>query len=675
MSKFTVVSPFEPQGDQPQAIESLAKGIEIGNRLQVLLGVTGSGKTYTMAKLIECVQKPTLVIAHNKTLAAQLCSEFREFFPNNAVEYFVSYYDYYQPEAYIASSDTYIEKVATTNDEIDRLRHSATCSLNERSDVIIVASVSCIYALGDPEEYLRMSVSLRRGMVIDRNAILRKLVDIQYQRNDFEFSRGCFRVRGDVIEIFPMNWSDRALRVELFGDEIDNICEINVVTGTPIRVLSHAVIFPATHYAAGRDKLENAILEIEHDLSDRLDELKSEGKLVEAQRLEQRTNYDIEMIREIGYCQGIENYSRYFDGRKPGQPPFTLIDYFKGDFLTIIDESHVTIPQIRAMYRGDLARKTELVNYGFRIPSAFDNRPLTFDEFEERIHQIVCVSATPAEYELSLASNVAEQIIRPTGLLDPSIIVRPVKGQIDDLISEINLTSSRGYRTLVTTLTKRMAEMLTEHLDAIGIRVRYMHSEIETIERMEIIRDLRLGEFDALIGINLLREGLDLPEVGLVAILDADKEGFLRSTTSLIQTVGRAARNADGRVIMYADVITDSMRRTIDETMRRRSKQEAYNLEHGITPTTIKKSIHSVIEISSDAKSDSSGLSEQDRAARIELLTEQMNQAAMELEFEQASKLRDELLQLRGGQIAAQKSKPRPGTVGSRRKSRERSRK
>lgn len=675
MSKFTVVSPFEPQGDQPQAIESLAKGIEIGNRLQVLLGVTGSGKTYTMAKLIERVQKPTLVIAHNKTLAAQLCSEFREFFPNNAVEYFVSYYDYYQPEAYIASSDTYIEKVATTNDEIDRLRHSATCSLNERSDVIIVASVSCIYALGDPEEYLRMSVSLRRGMVIDRNAILRKLVDIQYQRNDFEFSRGCFRVRGDVIEIFPMNWSDRALRVELFGDEIDNICEINVVTGTPIRVLSHAVIFPATHYAAGRDKLENAIHEIEHDLSDRLDELKSEGKLVEAQRLEQRTNYDIEMIREIGYCQGIENYSRYFDGRKPGQPPFTLIDYFKEDFLTIIDESHVTIPQIRAMYRGDLARKTELVNYGFRIPSAFDNRPLTFDEFEERIHQIVCVSATPAEYELSLASNIAEQIIRPTGLLDPSIIVRPVKGQIDDLISEINLTSSRGYRTLVTTLTKRMAEMLTEHLDAIGIRVRYMHSEIETIERMEIIRDLRLGEFDALIGINLLREGLDLPEVGLVAILDADKEGFLRSTTSLIQTVGRAARNADGRVIMYADVITDSMRRTIDETMRRRSKQEAYNSEHGITPTTIKKSIHSVIEISSDAKSDSSGLSEQDRAARIELLTEQMNQAAMELEFEQAAKLRDELLQLRGGPIAAQKSKPRPGTVGSRRKSRERSRK
>lgn len=675
MTKFTVVSPFEPQGDQPQAIESLVQGIEAGDRLQVLLGVTGSGKTYTMAKLIERVQRPTLVIAHNKTLAGQLCSEFREFFPNNAVEYFVSYYDYYQPEAYIASSDTYIEKVATTNDEIDRLRHSATCSLNERNDVIIVASVSCIYALGDPEEYLRMSVSVRRGMSIDRDALLRKLVDIQYQRNDFEFSRGCFRVRGDVIEIFPMNWSDRALRVEFFGDEIDAISEINVITGVPMRILSHAVIFPATHYAAGKDKLERAIYDIEQDLSVRLDELKSAGKLVEAQRLEQRTNYDIEMIREIGYCQGIENYSRYFDGRNPGQPPFTLIDYFKGDFLTIIDESHVTIPQIRAMYRGDLARKTELVDYGFRLPSAFDNRPLTFEEFEKRTHQMICVSATPAEYELSLAANVAEQIIRPTGLLDPMIVLRPVKGQIDDLIGEINLTASRGYRTLVTTLTKRMAEMLTEHLDAVGIRVRYMHSEIETIERMEIIRDLRLGEFDALIGINLLREGLDLPEVGLVAILDADKEGFLRSTTSLIQTVGRAARNADGRVIMYADTITDSMQRTIDETMRRRNKQEAYNLEHGITPTTIKKSVHGIIEISSDAKADSDELNEQERAARIELLTEQMNQAAMELEFEQAAKLRDELLKLRGELPARQKTKPRPGTIGSRRKSKERSRK
>lgn len=675
MPDFKVVSPFEPQGDQPQAINILANGVKNGDDVQVLLGVTGSGKTYTMAKVIERVQKPTLVIAHNKTLAAQLCSEFREFFPNNAVEYFVSYYDYYQPEAYIASSDTYIEKTADINDEIDRLRHSATCSLNERKDVIIVASVSCIYALGSPEDYMRMSISIRKGMTYIREDLMRKLVDIQYQRNDFAFERGNFRVRGDVIEIFPMNLADKAIRVEFFGDEVDAISEINVVTGVPLNSLSHAVIFPATHYATSKEAIEKALEEIEKDMIERVDELKGMNKLVEAQRLEQRTRYDMEMMREIGYCQGVENYSRYFDGRKPGQPPFTLIDYFKDDFLTIIDESHVTIPQIRAMYNGDRARKTELVEYGFRIPSAFDNRPLQFSEFESRIRQLICVSATPAEYELSRAKDIAEQIIRPTGLVDPKIYVRPVTGQIDDLISEIRKTAQKGYRVLATTLTKRMAEMLTEHLDSIGIRVRYMHSDIETIERMEIIRDLRLGEFDVLVGINLLREGLDIPEVGLVAILDADKEGFLRSTTSLIQTVGRAARNADSYVIMYADTITDSMQRAIYETERRRAKQIAYNEANGITPQSIKKAVHGILEISSGVKDASSVMSDDELNAKIEMLSEQMNQAAMELEFEQAAKLRDEIYSLKGISGEKSVSSAKPGTPGSRRKARGRTRK
>ncbi|MBQ1684926.1 MAG: excinuclease ABC subunit UvrB [Clostridia bacterium] len=678
MNEFKVVSPFEPQGDQPQAIDTLANGVLAGDKLQVLLGVTGSGKTFTMAKVIERVQKPTLVIAHNKTLAAQLCSEFREFFPNNAVEYFVSYYDYYQPEAYIASSDTYIEKTADINQEIDRLRHSATCSLNERRDVIIVASVSCIYALGDPEEYLRMSISLRPGTELERDAFLRKLVEIQYQRNDIEFTRGNFRVRGDIVEVFPMQFSDRAIRVEFFGDEIESIKEINAVTGVPINSLAHAIIFPATHYTAGRDKLEKALSEIEDDMNARVAELQAEYKLVEAQRLEQRTRYDLEMIREIGYCSGIENYSRYFDGRRPGQPPYTLLDFFGDDFLTIIDESHATIPQIRAMYNGDRARKTELVEYGFRIPSAYDNRPLKFEEFEQRLKQLICVSATPAEYELTRAANIAEQIIRPTGLLDPEIFVRPVTGQIDDLISEIGRNTSKGYRVLVTTLTKRMAEMLTEHLDSIGIRVRYMHSDIETIERMEIIRDLRLGEFDVLVGINLLREGLDLPEVGLVAILDADKEGFLRSTTSLIQTVGRAARNVDGYVIMYADEITDSMQRTIDETKRRRQKQLKFNEENSITPKSIEKAVHGIIEISTGAQDAAEGFTGEELAEKIALITEQMQKAAMELDFETAAKLRDELFRLKGENPSGSGGKStaiKPGMPGSRRKSRGRNRK
>lgn len=674
MNVFKAVSPFEPTGDQPQAIEKLAEGIKNGDRLQVLLGVTGSGKTFTMAKVIEKAQLPTLVIAHNKTLAAQLCSELREFFPNSAVEYFVSYYDYYQPEAYIASSDTYIEKESSINEEIDRLRHSATCSLNERKDVIIVASVSCIYALGDPEEYLRMSISLREGMVIERDDILRRLVEIQYQRNELDFSRGTFRVKGDVIEIFPMNENEKAIRVEMFGDEIENISEITVVTGQPIRNLSHVIIFPATHYAADREKMENALEQIKADMLKRVEEFKSQNKLIEAQRIEQRTTFDMEMMREIGYCQGIENYSRYFDGRKPGQPPFTLLDYFPKGFLTIVDESHVTLPQLRAMYRGDLSRKTELVEYGFRIPSAYDNRPLTFEEFEERVGQLICVSATPADYELSRAAQIAEQIIRPTGLIDPAIEIRPVTGQVDDLLGEIRLTAQKGYRVLVTTLTKRMAEMLTEYLDGMGVRVRYMHSDIETIERMEIIRDLRLGEFDVLVGINLLREGLDLPEVGLVAILDADKEGFLRSTTSLVQTIGRAARNVDGRVIMYADTITDSMQRAIDETNRRRQIQMKYNEEHNITPQSIKKAVHDVIEISSKAKSNSDSMSEAEKEERIKLLTEQMRQAAMELEFEEAAKLRDELYRLKGVEPDGS-SKPNPGTVGSRKKARQRTRK
>jgi len=674
MNEFKAVAPFEPQGDQPQAIDALAEGVLRGDKLQVLLGVTGSGKTFTMAKVIERVQKPTLVLAHNKTLAAQLCAEFKEFFPDSAVEYFVSYYDYYQPEAYIASSDTYIEKVSTVNDEIDKLRHSATCALNERRDVIIVASVSCIYALGDPEEYMRLSISLRRGMQIERDEVMRRLVDIQYQRNDFDFARGTFRARGDVLEIFPMNWSEKALRVEFFGDEIDRISEVNVVTGEILLDRAHVAVFPASHYATSREKLNAAMQEIEADLYARVKELKAQDKLVEAQRLEQRTQYDMEMMRELGYCSGIENYSRYFDGRKPGQPPFTLLDYFPEDFLLFVDESHVTLPQVRGMYRGDRARKENLVEYGFRIPSAFDNRPLRFEEFEDRIHQVVCVSATPGEYELSRAAQVAEQIIRPTGLVDPEISVRPVRGQVDDILGEVRAVADRGFRTLITTLTKRMAENLTEYLDGMGVRVRYMHSDIETIERMEIIRALRLGEFDVLVGINLLREGLDLPEVGLVCILDADKEGFLRSDTSLIQTIGRAARNVEGRVTLYADVVTPSMRRAIDETNRRRAKQQAFNEEHGITPRSVVKAVHDVLEISAKVTNKGEHLSAEDKEKRIEILTEQMREAAQALEFEAAAKLRDELRALQGETVAAP-YKPAPGTVGSRKPARGRTRK
>ena len=670
MNEFKVVSPFEPQGDQPQAIDLLAKGVERGDKLQVLLGVTGSGKTFTMAKVIERVQRPTLVIAHNKTLAAQLCGELKEFFPDSAVEYFVSYYDYYQPEAYIAASDTYIEKVATVNDEIDKLRHSATCALNERRDVIIVASVSCIYALGDPEEYLKLSISLRRGMTMERDEVIRRLVDIQYQRNEYDFARGTFRAKGDVLDIFPANWSEKALRIEFFGDEIERISEVNVLTGEILLDRAHVAIFPASHYATGREKLVAALDEIERDMLSRVEELKAQDKLLEAQRIEQRTRYDMEMMREVGYCQGIENYSRYFDGRKPGQPPFTLLDYFPDDFLLMIDESHATLPQIRAMYAGDLSRKKELVEYGFRIPSAFDNRPLTFDEFKGRIHQLICVSATPADYELGLANQVAEQIIRPTGLVDPPVEVRPVKGQVDDLLSQIRERTAKGFRTLVTTLTKRMAETLTEYLDGLGVRVRYMHSDIETIERMEIIRDLRLGEFDVLVGINLLREGLDLPEVGLVAILDADKEGFLRSATSLIQTIGRAARNVEGRVIMYADEITPSMAVAIGETERRREKQMAFNEAHGIIPKSITKAVHGILEISSKPRAES--LPAADKAARAELLQQQMRQAAAELDFETAAKLRDQFFALTEQE---QHKKIAPGMPGSRKQARGRTRK
>ncbi len=675
MNEFKVVSPFEPQGDQPEAIDKLVSGVVNGDRLQVLLGVTGSGKTFTMAKVIERVQRPTLVIAHNKTLAAQLCSEFKEFFPDSAVEYFVSYYDYYQPEAYIAASDTYIEKAATINDEIDKLRHSATCALNERRDVIIVASVSCIYALGDPEEYLRLSISLRKGMTVERDAVMKRLVDIQYQRNEMEFARGTFRAKGDVLEIFPMNWSEKALRIEFFGDEIERISEINIVTGEILVTRSHVAIFPASHYATGREKLVGAFGDIERDMHARVQQFKDADKLLEAQRIEQRTTYDMEMMREIGYCQGIENYSRYFDGRSPGSPPFTLLDYFPKDFLMIIDESHVTLPQIRGMYRGDFSRKQSLVEYGFRLPSAYDNRPLKFDEFTKRFNQLICVSATPGDYELGLASQVAEQIIRPTGLVDPEISVRPVKGQVDDLLGEIKAVAAKGMRTLVTTLTKRMAETLTEYLDGMGVKVRYMHSDIETIERMEIIRDLRLGEFDVLVGINLLREGLDLPEVGLVAILDADKEGFLRSATSLVQTVGRAARNVEGRVIMYADEMTDSMRVAIQETGRRREKQMAFNTEHGITPRSVQKAVHNILEISAKRSAGAEGMTEEARQERIEVVRAQMRAAAAELEFEAAAKLRDELLALTGESEKGAAKRIAPGMPGSRKPARGRTRK
>ena len=673
MDHFKLVSEYQPTGDQPQAIDQLVKGFEEGNQFETLLGVTGSGKTFTMANVIQKLNKPTLLIAHNKTLAAQLYGEMKEFFPENAVEYFVSYYDYYQPEAYIASSDTYIEKVATVNDEIDKLRLSATSALNERRDVIIVASVSCIYALGDPEEYLKLSVSVREGMRMERDELLKRLVDIQYQRSEFDFNRGNFRVKGDTVDVMPANWSEKALRISFFGDEIERISEINALTGQTITDRSHAAIFPATHYVTGRDKLEASIGDIEADMQKRVAEFNAENKLLEAQRIAQRTEYDIEMMREIGYCQGIENYSRYFDGRKPGQPPFTLLDYFPDDFLMFIDESHVTLPQIRGMYAGDYSRKKELVEYGFRLPAAFDNRPLRYEEFEKRINQLICVSATPGEYETDNASQIVEQIIRPTGLLDPEITVRPVEGQIDDLLSEVKLMAQRGYRTLATTLTKRMAETLTEYLDSMGVRVRYMHSDIETMERMEIIRDLRLGEFDVLVGINLLREGLDLPEVGLVAILDADKEGFLRSATSLIQTIGRAARNVDGRVIMYADEITPSMREAIDETNYRREKQRAFNEAHGITPQSVKKEIRNVLEISHKNRQERSGISKEELEQRTAILQQQMRQAAAELDFETAAKLRDELFSLTGENAGV--AKPAPGTIGSARRSKGRGRK
>ena len=654
MNRFVLKAPYSPSGDQPQAIEARARGFEQGMQSQVLLGVTGSGKTFTMASVIERVQRPTLVIAHNKTLAAQLCSEFRAFFPDSRVEYFVSYYDYYQPEAYIASSDTYIEKDASINDEIDRLRHSATAALRERRDVIIVASVSCIYSMGDPSEYEGQMISLRPGMTMDRDALLRKLIEIQYERNDLDFVRGTFRVRGDTVEIIPAGEYEHALRVEFFGDEIDRISEIEVVSGHVLATLEHAAVFPATHYATDHSHMEENIAVIEHDLQERVAQFEKEGKLLEAQRIAQRTNYDIEMMREIGYCQGIENYSRYFDGRKPGDAPYSLLDYFPKDFICFIDESHVTVPQIRAMYNGDRARKDTLVEYGFRLPSAYDNRPLLFSEFEQRIHQTVYVSATPGPYESAKAEQVVEQIIRPTGLLDPKIIVRKATGQVDDLVGEIRQVTARNERVLVTTLTKRMAESLTDYLKEMEIRVRYLHSDIQTIERMELIRDLRLGEYDVLVGINLLREGLDLPEVALVAILDADKEGFLRSETSLVQTIGRAARNADGRVIMYGDVMTESMMKAIGETNRRRALQEAYNQAHGITPETVRNAVHEVLEITKKvSEAAPTALNEDERAALMRQVEEEMLSAAKNLEFEQAAKLRDQLLALRGEKAPA----------------------
>jgi len=646
MGEFKLISKFKPTGDQPYAIEKLVEGILRGDRCQTLLGVTGSGKTFTMANIIERVQKPTLVIAHNKTLAAQLCNEFREFFPHNAVEYFVSYYDYYQPEAYVPQTDTYIEKDASINDEIDKLRHSATSALFERRDVIIVASVSCIYGLGDPFEYKNLVLSLRVGMEKDRDEVLRRLIDIQYQRNDVDFHRGTFRVRGDVVEIFPASSNERAIRVEFFGDEIDRICEIDFLTGKILAERNHVSIYPSSHYATSKEKIEKAIESIEKELEERYNFLIDNGKILEAQRLMQRTRYDIEMLREVGYCSGIENYSRHFDGRQPGEPPYTLLDYFPDDYLLFIDESHVTIPQLRAMYGGDKSRKDNLVEYGFRLPSAYDNRPLKFEEFEKKINQAIFVSATPGEYEIKNSTQIVEQIIRPTGLVDPEIFVRPVKGQIDDLIGEIRNTVDKGYRVLVTTLTKRMAEDLTDYLKEIGIKVKYLHSDIDTIERMKIIRDLRLGELDVLIGINLLREGLDIPEVALVAILDADKEGFLRSQTSLIQTIGRAARNAESKVIMYADTITESMKRAIDETNRRRKIQMEYNKKHGIVPKTIIKPIFEVIEATKPVEVEDS-LSKEDKQKLIENIEKEMHKAAKQLDFERAAQLRDLLFKLK----------------------------
>ena len=654
MPRFEVVSEYTPSGDQPEAIEALASGLEMGLDEQTLLGVTGSGKTFTMAKIIEKVQRPTLVLAHNKTLAAQLCAEFREFFPHNAVEYFVSYYDYYQPEAYIPHTDTYIAKDASTNDEIDRLRLSATCALLERRDVIVVSSVSCIYGLGEPDDFANLVVSLRVGAEWDRDELLRRLVEIRYERNDIAFERNMFRVRGDTVEIYPAYYRDHAIRVEFFGDEIDRISDFNPVTGSVNRVLNHVAIYPASHYVTTKDKMDKAILEIRQELEDQVKYFTDNNQLVEAQRLRQRTEYDMEMMAELGYCSGIENYSRIISDRPAGSAPMTLLDFFPDDFLLFVDESHVTLPQVRAMYNGDHARKDSLVKYGFRLPCAYDNRPLKFEEFEERIGQAVFVSATPGPYERERADQVVEQVIRPTGLLDPRVEVRPVTGQIDDLMDEIRARAARDERVLVTTLTKKMAEDLTEYLKNAGIRVRYMHSDVQTIERMEIIRSLRLGEFDVLVGINLLREGLDLPEVSLVAILDADKEGFLRSETSLIQTIGRAARNADGLVIMYADEITPSMRAAIDETERRRSIQDTYNQEHGIVPKTIIKGVREILEISKTAEEDTlrahkkRKLTEQERAAEIAKLEKEMREASKMLEFEYAAVLRDRIIELRG---------------------------
>lgn len=650
MPEFQVVSDFQPAGDQPAAIDALVKGSLNGLDEQTLLGVTGSGKTFTMAHVIQRLQRPTLVLAHNKTLAAQLCAEFKEFFPNNAVEYFVSYYDYYQPEAYIPHTDTYIEKDASINQEIERLRHSATSSLFERRDVVVVASVSCIYGLGNPKQYKKQTISLRPGQKQDRDELLKRLVSIRYERNDIAFERNMFRVRGDTVEVFPTYTNDYAIRVEFFGDEIDRLSEINVVTGTPRRQLTHAAIYPATHYVLNRSKIEPRLREIEDEMIERVKQFETEGKLIEAQRIKQRTMYDLEMLREIGFCSGVENYSRVLAGRQPGATPYTLFDYFPDDYLLIIDESHVSIPQVRGMYAGDRARKTTLIDFGFRLPSAYDNRPMNFEEFSKRINQVIYVSATPAPYERERSGQVVEQLIRPTGLLDPEIEVRPVEGQIDDLLSEINTCIEKKERVLVTTLTKRMAEDLTSYLQEAGIKVRYMHHDINAIERMEIVRELRLGVFDVLVGINLLREGLDLPEVSLVAILDADKEGFLRSETSLIQTVGRAARNSEGRVIMYADRITDSMRRAISETNRRRDLQIASNLEHGITPTTIVKSVRGNLEISKETDDTGRTLAPKNEKERKELiarLEREMKDASKLLEFEYAAMLRDRIITLK----------------------------
>jgi len=657
---FQLVSDYKPTGDQPQAIEKLVNGVKMGLDEQVLLGVTGSGKTFTMANVIQQLGRPTLVLAHNKTLAAQLCSEFREFFPNNAVEYFVSYYDYYQPEAYIAHTDTYIEKDSAINDEIERLRHSATSALAERRDVIVVSSVSCIYGLGDPIDYKSMVISLRTGQETERDALMRRLTDIRYERNDVNFTRNTYRVRGDTVEIYPAYWTGRAVRVEFFGDEIDRISEINAVTGMPERILSHVAIYPASHYVASKEKMARAMHDIEQEMWQRVKYFEEHDKLLEAQRIRQRTQYDLEMLAEIGFCTGIENYSRVIAGRAPGTPPTTLIDYFPEDFLLFVDESHVTLPQVRAMYNGDHSRKQSLVDYGFRLPSAYDNRPLTFPEFESRIHQAIYVSATPGEYERTRAAQVAEQVIRPTGLLDPEVFVRPIEGQIDDLIGEINQVTAGGERTLVTTLTKKMAEDLTAYLQTNGIRVRYMHSDIGAMERMEIIRDLRMAKFDVLVGINLLREGLDLPEVSLIAILDADKEGFLRSETSLIQTIGRAARNAQGRVLLYADKITPAMRAAMDETARRRAIQDAYNRAHGIVPKTIVKSVRDLIEISASPEPAQTGkggvkLTRAEREREIARLEKKMKEAAKLMEFEYAAVLRDEIIRLRGEAADAKK--------------------